>query len=46
MSMIEYLSTTELEILNSDCKPKFVTTRRQESKLIDITLGSRKVIKQ
>ena len=40
-SLLEYLSTTELEILNRGSKPTFVTTRRQE--VIDITLGSKKV---
>ena len=40
-SLLEYLSTTELEILNRGSKPTFVTTRRQE--VIDITMGSKKV---
>ncbi|XP_044575186.1 uncharacterized protein LOC123258995 [Cotesia glomerata] len=39
--LLEYLSTTGLEILNVGSKPTFVTSQRQE--VIDLTLGSRKI---
>ncbi|XP_029053760.2 uncharacterized protein LOC114881222 [Osmia bicornis bicornis] len=39
--LLEYLSTTDLEILNRGSSPTFITSRRQE--VLDITLGSAKV---
>lgn len=39
--LLEYLSTTDLEILNRGSSPTFVTSRRQE--VIDLTLGSLQV---
>lgn len=41
-SLLQYLYTTDLEIINRGNSPTFVTQRRQE--VIDITLGSRSVI--
>ncbi|XP_044580308.1 uncharacterized protein LOC123262193 [Cotesia glomerata] len=43
-ALLEYLSTTGLEILNEGSKPTFVTSRRQE--VIDITLGSRRIAQE
>ncbi|XP_057329823.1 uncharacterized protein LOC130670435 [Microplitis mediator] len=40
-TLLEYLSTTCLEILNVGSRPTFVTSWRQE--VIDITLGSNKI---
>ena len=40
--MLQYLHTTDLELLNRGNSPTFVTQRRQE--VIDITLGSQSVI--
>ncbi|XP_029054193.1 uncharacterized protein LOC114881543 [Osmia bicornis bicornis] len=41
-ALLEFLSTTDLEILNRGSSPTFVTSRRQE--VLDITLGSKKVV--
>lgn len=37
-SLLEYLATTNLEILNRGSRPTFVTSRRQE--VIDLTVGT------
>lgn len=40
-ALLQYLSTTNLEILNKGSKPTFVTARRQQ--VIDLTLGTPRV---
>ena len=41
-SFLEYLNTTDLEILNQGTTPTFVTSRRQE--VIDLTLGTFSIV--
>ena len=40
--MLDYLVTTELDILNAGVKPTFVTARRQE--VIDISLATADIV--